>query len=293
MVVGIKKLDLLLVEDDLEDQELIRGALAEIEESGPRYNWFTSEVVAVDHLADALHCLNRARFDAVLLDLALPDSPLLLNTLTQVHTAAPETALIVLIDSDDDALACRLLREGVQDVLVKNEVDCALLARTLRHAVERQRRSRALRAISFFDDLTGFYSRYGFVTLAGHDLAAAKATGAPITMAILDVEGCDRELENRDLLILDIAEKLQNAFLDATLLGRLDATSFGLVAFISAEQQFQTCLERFRRDLQTLQGGLRVLGGTVSLPQTGPYDLEQLLRNAIHKVAPGTAMLAI
>jgi PleD family two-component response regulator len=274
--VGTQKLNLLLVEDSSEDQQMIRDALAEIEECGPRYDWLSSEVVAVDYLADALHCLDRARFDVVLLDLTLPDSPLVLNTFAQIQLAAPGTPVIGLLDAGSEGFAHRLLREGAQDVLVKSEIECASLARSLRHAIERQRRSRALRAISFFDDLTGFYSRYGFITLAGHDLSAAQKTGAPITMAVLEVEGLTDDLENRDLLLLDVAEVLQNAFADATSIGRLDSTSFGLVAFISEESQFRACLERFGRDLQTVQEGLRVIGATVSLPKAGPYDLEQL-----------------
>jgi CheY-like chemotaxis protein len=156
--VGTQKLNLLLVEDNFEDQQAIRDALAEIEECGPRYDWFSSELVAVDYLADAIHCLDRARFDAVLLDLKLPDSPVLLNTFGQVQLASPGTPVIGLIEAQDEPLVHRLLREGAQDVLVKPEIECAPLARSLRYAIERQRRARALRSISFFDELSGFYS---------------------------------------------------------------------------------------------------------------------------------------
>src|SRR2546421_12956188 len=116
---------------------MIRDALAEIEECGPHYNWFSSEVVAVDYLADAIHCLDRARFDVVLLDLNLPDSPVLLNTFGQVQLAAPGTPVIGLVDAQDEGLAYRLLREGAQDVLVKPEIECGPLARSLRDSIVR------------------------------------------------------------------------------------------------------------------------------------------------------------
>ena len=272
---------------------MIRDALSEIEECGPRYNWFSSEVVAVDYLADAIHCLDRARFDAVLLDLDLPDSPVLLNTFGQVQLAAPGTPVIGLVDTRDEPLAHRLLREGAQDVLVKREIECGPLACSLRYAIERQRRARALRSISFFDELSGFYSRWGFISLASHDLAAARATGAPITMAVLEIEGLPEEPENRDLLLLDVAELLQNAFADAMLIGRLDATSFGLVTFRPEEQQFRACLDRFREELQNVLEGLRVLGATVSVPSAGPCDLEQLLEEARPKPARKTVCCRI
>ena len=48
---------------------------------------------------------------------------------------------MVLADEPDENLANRLLREGAQDVLVKPQIECAPLARSVRYAIERQRRS--------------------------------------------------------------------------------------------------------------------------------------------------------
>ena len=271
---------------------MIRDALVEIEEYGPRFNWFRADLVAVDYLSDAIHCLERARFDAVLLDLELPDSPLVFNTFTQVQLASPGTPVVGLMESGDEGLAYRLLREGAQDVLVKREIECAPLARSLRYAIERQRRSRALRAISFFDDLTGFYSRYGFIALAGHDIAAAKATTSPLTMAVLEIAGLPQDLDSRDLLLLDIAEILQNVFMDATLIGRLDTASFGLVTFGQSERDFLARLERFGNALQPVKEGLRVLGATLTPPDSAPCDLEQLFSDAHPKPLRKAAMLA-
>jgi GGDEF domain-containing protein/CheY-like chemotaxis protein len=289
--VGTQRLNLLLVDGSFEDQQIIRDALAEIEESGPRYNWFSSEVVAVDYLADAIHCLDHGRFDAVLLDFALPDSPLVLNTFEQIRLAARGAPVIGLIKAQDESFMHRLLREGAQDVLVKTEIECGPLARSLRHAIERQRRSRALRSISFFDDLTGFYSRYGFIAMAGHDLSAAQATGAPVTMAVLEVMGLGEDLQDRDLLLLDVAETLQHVFDDAASIGRLDANSFGVVLFVPAEPHFGRRLERFGKELRNVHKGLRVIGGTVSLPPVGPCDLEQLFEEARPKLAEKKAIL--
>ena len=275
--MGTQKLNLLLVEDTFEDQQMIRDALAEIEECGPRYDWFSSEVVAVDYLADAIHCLERARFDAVLLDLELPDSPVLLNTFGQVQLASPGTPVIGLMDNQDEGLAYRLLREGAQDVLVKADIECGPLARSLRYAIERQRRSRALRSISFFDELSGFYSRWGFISLASHDITASQATGAPITIGVVEIEGLPAEPENRDLLLLDIAELLQAAFADATLIGRLDAATFAMLTFKAGESHFPVCLDRLNNELRKIRKELNALGAAVDLPDDGVHDLEQLL----------------
>jgi CheY-like chemotaxis protein len=83
-----KTLNLLLVEDDLEDERLLCEALLEIEENRQWSNWRSSSVLPVDRLADALDCLRRRSFDAVLLNLSLPDSPTLLDSFFDVNACA-------------------------------------------------------------------------------------------------------------------------------------------------------------------------------------------------------------
>jgi DNA-binding NarL/FixJ family response regulator len=135
-----KTLKLLIVEDSLEDEQLLCEALLEIEEHRLWSNWRGSSIVPVDRLADALDCLRRETFHAILLNLSLPDSPALLDSFLGVVARAGSAPVLVLADEPDDNLANRLLREGAQDVLLKSELDCAPLARAIRYAIERQRR---------------------------------------------------------------------------------------------------------------------------------------------------------
>jgi DNA-binding NarL/FixJ family response regulator len=97
--------------------------------------------VQVGQLADAIDGLHRYTFDIVLVNLSLPDSPTLLDSFLGVHSNARGVPIVVLADDADENLANRLLREGAQDVLVKPELECAPLARSIRYAVERQRRA--------------------------------------------------------------------------------------------------------------------------------------------------------
>jgi CheY-like chemotaxis protein len=144
-------LKILLVEDDLEDEELLSEAFVEIEEKRQWCNWRSAAIVPVGRLADAIDCLQRDLFDIVLLNLSLPDSPTLLDTFLDIHliahnAAAHRVPIVVLADEADENLAHRLLREGAQDVLVKPELECAPLARSIRYAVERQRRAQPMQA---------------------------------------------------------------------------------------------------------------------------------------------------
>lgn len=139
-------LKILLVEDDLEDEQLLGEAFIEIQENSQWCNWRSASIVQVGDRADAIDCLRRYTFDIILLNLSLPDSPTLLDSFVGVHSNAPSVPIVVLADQADENLAHRLLREGAQDVLVKPELECQLLARSIRYAVERQRRVRPVMA---------------------------------------------------------------------------------------------------------------------------------------------------
>jgi DNA-binding response OmpR family regulator len=124
---GIK---ILLIEDNPGDARLIREALSTTGEP--------TEVQCTDRLAKGLEMLERGRFDAVLLDLSLPDSRGL-STFEQLHRRAPRIPVVVLTGLDDEALALRAVREGAQDYLVKGAVKSATILRIVRFAVERNR----------------------------------------------------------------------------------------------------------------------------------------------------------
>jgi signal transduction histidine kinase len=130
---------ILLVEDNPADARLIRERLRE------RGNEVEIEHVvrlgsAVRKLAEASH-----GFDAILLDLSLPDATGL-DTVRRMRAAAPLIPIAVLSGRDDEATALQALREGVEDYLSKDEADARALLRALRHAIERRRSTNQLAA---------------------------------------------------------------------------------------------------------------------------------------------------
>ena len=127
-----------------------------------------SSIVPADRLSDALDCLRHDTFDAILLNLSLPDSPALLDSFLDVSACAEGAPILVLADEPDENLANRLLRDGAQDVLVKSEIECAPLARAIRYAIERQRRTKAQHVAAFHDELTGVLTRDAFLKVAEH-----------------------------------------------------------------------------------------------------------------------------
>ena len=129
-------LNALLVEDDDAYATMLQRELA-AEPGAP------VSVQRVRSLSDAVLRLSDGDFDAVLLDLGLPDSSGL-ETFGRLQHAAGDTPIVVLTSSDDDGLAFAAVHAGAQDYLVKSATDAQLLGRSLRYACERARLRRSL-----------------------------------------------------------------------------------------------------------------------------------------------------
>ena len=131
---------LLLVEDNPGDALLLQQSL---ETAYPgRY-----AIVHVATLAEALAALAGDAFHAVLLDLGLPDSQGM-HSADAIRAAAPALPLVAMTGLDDEDLASEAIRRGAQDYLLKGQVDAPLVARSIRHAIERMRTEERLRLLS-------------------------------------------------------------------------------------------------------------------------------------------------
>ncbi|MBI4871044.1 MAG: response regulator [Candidatus Riflebacteria bacterium] len=120
----------LVVEDNPVEATLITSILLDV--SAPRV-----QVDSAATLAAATALLSGHPWDAVLLDLNLPDSEGI-DTFREVKKVVPALPVVVLTGMDDEALAWQALREGAQDYLFKGQVDSQLVLRSLHYAIERQ-----------------------------------------------------------------------------------------------------------------------------------------------------------
>lgn len=130
-------ISILLVEDNPADARLVQLALSEV----PDTNF---NVTHVERLAQATERLSAQDFDAVLLDLSLPDSHGL-ETVREIQAADPAVPVVVLSGMLDDRLALEAVKGGAQDYLVKGQGDGYLVSRAIRYAIERKRAQEALR----------------------------------------------------------------------------------------------------------------------------------------------------
>lgn len=124
-----KTLRLLLVEDNPGDQELVRDWLGD----GTICRF---EVSAVATLEGAREAISSSTFDAVVLDLSLPDSQGV-ETISRLRAACDDVPILVLSGASSDELRLDAIRAGAQDFIGKNESPGLLLARGLLFTVER------------------------------------------------------------------------------------------------------------------------------------------------------------
>jgi signal transduction histidine kinase len=129
---------LLVVEDSIPDAQLVE---LELRRSAPE---FTCRFVST--VQEAKLCAKTDRFDAILLDLQLPDSRGL-DTLVHIRQEFGRTPVVVLTGQVDMQLALASLRSGARDFLTKQEL--AQLEPTLRRVLaeadaEREKREHEL-----------------------------------------------------------------------------------------------------------------------------------------------------
>ena len=139
----VEEVKILLVEDSPTDAQIIRRALKETRGAMEVRGGIFS-VIRVDRLAMAQEMLGQENFDAILLDLNLPDSQGL-DSLSGVRATAGDVPIVVLTGFDDDGMALAAIQRGAQDYAAKDLLDGRLLRRTIRHAIERQRAEVQLR----------------------------------------------------------------------------------------------------------------------------------------------------
>lgn len=131
---------LLLVEDGAADALLLQYMLAEVTEQ-------SFDVAHVETMSEAIRRLSEELFDAILLDLSLPDSRGV-ETVVQVNAMAPDVPIVVMTGLDDSNTGTEALRRGAQDFLTKGQVGGRLLARAIRYAMERKQTERQLKALN-------------------------------------------------------------------------------------------------------------------------------------------------
>lgn len=198
-------LQLLLVEDNPADVELVQRLLSATADG-------QFDMTVVSRLDAALQAISAKTFDAVILDLTLPDADGT-TSLERVQHVRPELPVLVYSGFRDEKVAIKLLQSGIQDYLVKGQADGPALWRALRYAIERKRMQQNLSQLAQYDHLTGLPNR----NLLGDRLKQALARAARgkkgVAVMFLDLDRFKQINDSfghsaGDQLLVSVAERL-------------------------------------------------------------------------------------
>ena len=128
-------LNILVVEDNPADVYLIKDYL---KTSGLDFT-----LKHCSRLNEVLELLSNSGYDAILLDLGLPDS-WGLNTLRKIQQLKVMSAVIVLTGLDDEETALAALKEGAQDYIVKDKLNSENIIHAIRYGIERKKHQEEL-----------------------------------------------------------------------------------------------------------------------------------------------------
>jgi diguanylate cyclase (GGDEF)-like protein len=216
---------ILLVEDDTDDAEFLRLALAQ--HNGSVY------VTRTGLISDAVNALDNDRFDVVLLDLNLPDGRGA-ECVEKIQEADTTVPIVVLSGHGDEDYAVEILNRGVQDYLVKWEGDGRIILRAIRYAIERKRAEVKLNYLARHDTLTGIPNRQYLRDQLDH--ATTRALRGQRTMALLLLDLDRFKMVNEtlgheagDMLLREVVQRLNASVRDGDLLARLGGDEFAVL----------------------------------------------------------------
>jgi two-component system cell cycle response regulator len=187
-----------------------------------------------NQLSSALNTLRNSSFDAILMNLTLPDS-LGMDTFLQINSQAPDTPVVVISGGDQRDMALEVIREGAQDFLIEGDFDAERLVRSIRFAIERNRMRAMLQYLSLNDELTGLLNRRGFISLANQQVKIARREKWQLLLIFADLDGL-KNINDRlghptgDQALRSMALVFKETFRTSDVIARLGGDEFIILA---------------------------------------------------------------
>jgi two-component system cell cycle response regulator len=243
-------------------------------------------VMHVPDMEPAAECLARQGADILLLDIG-PDQSRGRAIVHAAATAAPRVPTVILSESENESLAVESLQQGAQDFLAKERLDHAVLARSLRYAIERHRLQKTLQSLSLIDDLTGLYNRRGFLALAEQHLRLILRKGTAL-LVYVDLDGLKSINDTYGHLIgnralTGTASILRASFRQSDILARLGGDEFCVLMTDACKDSPQQVCKRlqqrvdFANELSPSGFRLSLSVGITDVPAGRRPPLEELL----------------
>lgn len=271
-----KTVRILTIEEDPLAAGLIKGWLNREKVFPFVMDWCSS-------LAEGMAHLRQNGYDAVLVTLNLPDSPME-NTINQVSAISALAPPIVLTADRDTGVTRRAFQQGAVDFLLKGHFDGTMLTRAIQIAMERHQHARENETEERMKDgLTGLYSRAFFLDFAEKKIDYARRNLSTVAVIFCDAIDISKSAESQDIpsdsqLLVSIGNVLKTNFRSSDLIARFGGSRFGVLAL---DTDFEG-LRVVERRLQAMLGNLHLHAffGLALYDPAQPRPLGALIENA-------------
>lgn len=245
--------DILIIDDDAVDRRIARSALD------------ASNIVAVVHEADSgregLRRIMERPFDCVLLDFQLPDiDGIDLLRELEALDAARRPAVVMLTGTGNERVAVQAMKLGVQDYLVKGELEPAETEKAIRRALESHREEKARSAansrlleLALVDNLTGVGNRNLLELRLEQALKRARRQSGTVGVMLLDLNGFKAVNDTHghfagDEVLKIVGKRLTQLSRDSDTVARLGGDEFVVIMETGASDQgSEVMLDRIRQ----------------------------------------------
>jgi len=274
-------INVLLIGEDREENNLIAELLRE-----SRRQEFILSIAR--NLTSGLKSLESGKFDIILLEIG-ESRQNGLEALQELYCKYPEIPILILTDVQDDFLGLKVIQEGAQDYLGKDQLNCQLLARSISYAIERHSLVEALRSMALLDELTGLYNRRGFMSLAAQQILLANRSKRGFILLYMDLDDLKRTNDRfghlaGDFALKEVAGILKAGFRVSDIIARMGGDEFVVVNLNAGKEEAENLLKRLERELaehnRERSFPLQLSVGTVAYDPQNPLTLDTLLSQA-------------
>jgi len=249
-----QRLRVLLLEQNPVESKLLQELLQD-----PEYQ--DLDVCAASTPDDAIAQLKQHSFDVALID-AVSHNIQQLELFHAIKAHAADLSVIILIEVLDRDLLRQAMDEGVQDYMLKREVDSSNLLRTIRHVVLRARLKRQsgkqhlaapagkAETKEGVDELTGLPGREMFVECLEYEVKRAQRYSQLMALMFIHVDGLETVSaqageEAANAILQVYSERLKNILRASDTSGRYGENKFACILNdLSAQQDVHVIISK-------------------------------------------------
>lgn len=227
-------MNILIVDDDIVDREHIKRTLRKTDRK--------CHFVEAESVDEGLSAFRGQQFDVVLLDYSMPQRDgieLLLEIKNEPN--GNSVAIIMLSNSEEEALSLECVKAGAQDFLLKIEVTASRLNRAILQAQTRFELEQKLllsytfaKKISETDALTGVANRYSFEEVLKTSIKSNPCNKENASLILFDLDKFKEVNDTHghdvgDELLREVTKRIQTCLRETELLARIGGDEFAII----------------------------------------------------------------